>query len=505
MPQHHRHVTDRSADAIARLYVIWIGSTCLLLLVLVLVIFLLRGELSRQNGTIGALVTRIDEVEKQLAAQRDRPPRATTQAPPRESPSTTTRPATTTKPIANSALPAPAQNQPLDDAGVQRELARLLRLGELGRPELADRATAMALLARLERAAPPLQPPTLGRLALAALLAGNSDRAAAYAQQAESAGQAALDYLVESARLALDEGRAADARPAAARAHELSPSAECAIVFAAALADNVEYSAAGDVAESVQDWSALSPDDCMRLAGTFVELEWWPELSRLMPRIARLPSRLEFERERLRAIELIQHGSYADAASALELALGRRPNDAGAQRWRAIALLRSGQPDAARREFLALVERLPNERAARYWLGVLAQRAGNFDEARAYWQRCVDLAAGYAPAWEGLGLLSLNQNDLATATEQLGKAVAGDPRRASSQFLLGLCHAKAGRRGSAADALKAALDRDIAYLDEARSAEAIRRLFEPRELENLRGDLATQPARKNRAAKEDSK
>lgn len=508
MPHPHRPVAERSADAIARLYVIWIGSTCLLLLVLLLVIFLLRGELSRQNTSIAALVTRIDALETDLAAARQSPSqRNVGQLPVRDTPRTTTQPAPATKPTANAAPPSVSPAQALNDADVQRELARLLRLGDLGRPEIADRVAALALLARVERAAPPpqLQAATLSRLALAALLCGQAERAAGYAQQAERAGQAALDYLVESARASLDDGSIAQARAAAARAHELSPSAECAIVFAAALAENSEFSFAGDVAESVQDWSSLSPDDCVRLANAFVELEWWSELTKLMPRVARLPSRLHVERERLQGIDLVQHGSFADAATVFESVLGKRPNDAGAQRWRAISLLRSGQAEAARREFLALAERLPTERPARYWLGVLAQRAGNLDEARAYWQRCVELAAGYAPAWEGLGLLSLNQNDLATATEQLGKAVQADPRRASSQFLLGLCHAKAGRRGPAADALKAAIDRDIAFLDEARSAEAIRRLFEPRELENLRGEPASQPVRRARASKEDSR
>lgn len=505
MPQQRmRPTVDRSADAIARLYVIWIGSTCLTLLVVVLVIFLLRGELSRQNLAIRALAERMESLESRLATSRPTGPARVTPPVTHDPPvaaaqpnSTTTRPTAANPPLV-VAPTAPPVVGALNEAAVEQEIGKLLRLGDLGRPEISDKASAMALVARVDKSAAPSQfkPPTLGRLALLALLTGRADRAAAFAQQAESGGQPAVDYLVENARTALDEGRIADARAAASRAYELSPMAECAIIHAAALVADVQYEIAGDVVEGVRDWTTLSPDDCIRLANVFVELEWWPELAKLIPRVTRLPAKLEAERERVKAIDLVQHGNHTEAIAILDLLVQKHKDDQTARNWRAIALLRSGQKDAARRGFAEVIEHAPNNLAANYWLGVMAQRDGNLDEARANWQHCVESAPGYTPAWEGLGLLALNQGDVTIGTERLTKAIETDSRRASAQFLLGLAHAKAGRRGPAADALRAAIARDPQYLDEARASEAVRRLFEPRELEGLRGEPTSQPSRK---------
>lgn len=502
MPQNRPRISaDRSIDAISRLYVFWIATTALLLLLLLLVIFMLRGELTRQNTAIRSLSERADAAEAriQLLEAGAAGSRGGNSSASPATDSGAGRPgAATTRPAASATQPAAAAppDDRLDETAVERDVARLLRLGEAGRPELSDRAAAAALLVRMERESllDRCRAPTLARLALMALLTGRSDLAADLARRAESAGQPPIDFWVESARLALDRGDVAEARTASERAYVLNPHLECTIVHAAALVAAGEWAQAAQLADTVRDWTALSPDECARLAVVFIELDWWGALEQLMARVQRLPPRLEPERERIRAVELIQRDAHTEAIALLEYVLRRFPDDRFSQRWRAIALLRAGQPEAARRALLGLAESDPTDIRARYWLGVLAQRAGNADEARAYWQRCVELSPRFAAAWEGLGLIALNQGELAAAVQLLTTACEAAPRRASAFFLLGLCHAKAGRRDEAAPALRTAIALDARYLDEARTAEAVRRLFEPREIESLRGEPVTQAA-----------
>lgn len=501
MPQNRlRSATDRSLDAVSRLYVFWIVSTAMLLLVLLLVIFLLRGELTRQNLAIRGMSDRINQAENQIR-QLESGGSAARSGSPAVSPGSTgadaLRPgASTTRPTSAATQPAAAapHGGGSDEAALERELARLLRLGERGRPELSDPAAAAELLDRIERESSidRYRAPTLARLALLALLTDRSSIAADLARRAESAGQPPLDYWVESVRLALDRGNNAEARGVSERAYERNPHVECRIVYAAALAADGELLLAAQVAETVRDWAALSSDACARLAGVFIELEWWDALEQLMPRVQRLPSSLEPERERIRAVSLVQRGSLTEAIALFEFVLQKSPEDRFSQRWRAIALLRAGQPESARRALLGLAESDPADTQSRYWLGVLAQRAGNVEEARAYWQNCIDLSPRDAAAWEGLGLIALNQGELAAGEQLLTTACESDPRRASAFFLLGLCRAKAGQRDAAADAMRTAIALDVRYLEEARAAEAVRRLFEPREIESLRGEPVSQ-------------
>ena len=174
-----------------------------------------------------------------------------------------------------------------------------------------------------------------------------------------------------------------------------------------------------------------------------------------------------------------------EAFAMLEHLLADAPDDYYLRLWSGIVLLDSRQFEAARQALSGTADLNPARPEAWYWRGVVEIQAQRPDAAVPFLQNALVASARYAPAWETLGLLALNRGDLVSALETFSNAVAANPYRASTHFLIALAHAKASRPDEAAAALRIAVNLDTALLEEALRTDVFTRLFEPGEIEAM--------------------
>ncbi|MGD8451784.1 MAG: tetratricopeptide repeat protein [Phycisphaerae bacterium] len=508
----------RPADALERLYGYWILSTAVLAFALVASVLAMRGALSQQASLYAGQQEALENLTKRVEALEatgghgevaTAPATTAEENPPAEPelpPSFPVPGVRPSPPPVNTTPPTPPVSEPTreppppDGPVMGTLLDKALVAGTLAPLVIGDRAAAEEVTAtglRYLRQAE-WSGDTWARCAIVARLLDQHAAAERFAEAAYRAGDPLTAFSEVSARVFLDEARPTDALLHAQhfdQQTEGSPTARVLLARVALALDNP--ASADEIVAGVAVDETLSVPDRLALGRVCLALERWEQLAQVMDSIQTAPPALERERNFLYAVALIQRGgNLAEAGSVLAYLAAEGPGDepaAGATGpdtyeitlWQGVALLH-GRQVAAARETLERAAGLRADRPeAYYWRAVLAYQDGDVAGARLYLQNALATSARYAPAWEMLGQLALNEGDLTDALTNLRKAVEVNERRASAHFAIALAHAKAARREPAAAALHRALVLDPTYLETARHAEVITRLFTEEELMSL--------------------
>ncbi len=520
---------EPSTGMFERLYVLWIVSSLMLVLLVVIVTVLGSGRLRRHAERISQQSQAIERLREELSQTRRElldlkklsqnygtgvapvsPPPRSARAQPMP-PSSADQPLVSEQPVRDGQPESPASRVP--EHAIKALLQSAIRRGNEGLDELGDRPTAEeALRLGLDAVGGAAwSGETWARLAALARLLDRDVPAETFAANARADKQFPRAYYELSARRRLAQGRAPEAIVFARLLLAGRPHDPAGALLLAEGYRLKQDPAAADVAlEDLRNVERLSLADKLRLARCFVALERWERLDALLaslgnvggtaPRAVAVPEAASAQVNYLRAVLAIQRGQLPEALAILDNLLSEprpsasgqpapglpAPDDYELRTWRGVALLYAQQFQAAR-EALAVSEKYPDRPEAWYWLGVLELRAGNTDQAVPYLEHALAASYGFAPAWEALGTLALNQGDLATALEHLTKAVNANPRRASSHFLLAIIHAKASRPAEAAEALRTAFRLGPSLLETAKQTEVISRMFSADELDALAG------------------
>jgi tetratricopeptide (TPR) repeat protein len=489
---------------IERLYVWWIASSLLLGLLLVIVVLLGSGQLRRQalriaeqaeaintlradvslaQRRLDELTERIREISARMAAARQSEPQ------PSESPRPQPAPTVDREP--------PAANT--DSERIRALLQRALRSLEGQPDELADRAAAEEALGYAVRRGQTASWPgaTWARLALLASLLDRDELADGFARQALAGNEFPRAYYEMTVRRLLARGQDAAAIDLAQQLADARPRDPVAmLLLARAHRMQGNLAAANQALEPLEGVDQLSLLDRLELGRLFVALERWQALDALLSSLSDLADQPVPTLNYLRAVLAIQQDRPAEGLAILDNLLAEQSQGASRtplaldeyalRTWRAVALLSANQLEAARAALAHTAQR-PDRPEAWYWRGRVEIRAGNTEEARDFFQHALAASRQFAPAWEALGTLALNEGDLATARQNFAEALNVNPRRAATHLLLAIVHAKASRPQETAAALQTAFRLEPTLLETARQTEVITRLFSDEELRILAG------------------
>ncbi len=150
-------------------------------------------------------------------------------------------------------------------------------------------------------------------------------------------------------------------------------------------------------------------------------------------------------------------GELGASAKALEAGRARFPGDARfASALSRLALLEGDGPKALRLA-RAAAQAAPNSVEGALALGDAARREGIAVEAEQAYQRAIDLAAGDARGWHGLGVVEAERDNLKRARALLDKAIALDPKRAETLSEAGTAATAAARYAEARASFERAL------------------------------------------------
>lgn len=511
----------RRTDAIERLYVYWILSTALLLLVVIIATLYMRGRLYSQameyNRSLSELGERLAALEQRVAnlpaargGARSRTNAVTTQP---AAPAEQQSPPEELPPGAPEAQPTPRERPIPSGRDMQAQLDQALVAGGVWAYAIEDAGAVDALLQQaldhIDRADWPGE--VWAELAVAARLRGRDAAAEALARRAVEAGASLRAFSELSTRALLAARRPDNAQVHAqyfAQQSEQSPGARALLAHVAvALHDPAGADA---LMHSVNDVEPLSTLERLTLARVAFDLHAWERLGRIMPSLADVPQDLQLARNFLQAVSNVQSGErLAEAYSILEylaeqlaergraqpdrITASLQPTPQEIATWQGVALMRGNQTESAREAFTHAISMSADRPEPSYWRAMLEIREGQYSAATDYLQNALAASARYAPAWEALALLSLNDGDVEGAVSLLERALDINPRLSSAHFLAALAHAKVQRRDAAAEALRTAIELDAGYLEKARRTPALSELFTEEELEALAAFPTTEP------------
>ena len=506
----------RSSDAVERLYVYWLVSTALLILVVLIVVMLTRGMLRRQAAAVDELTGRVAALEDEISALRDDlgyvydEPESTPQdaQPSREPILEPGGPPAAHQPElpdvgADRATPATETAAPAD-AMVQQALDRVVSDDPVTPLDVADPSEAghvvETALLYAERAR--WGAATWARLAVLARLVGRDTAAEAFAERARAAGDPLLSYAEVSARSLLARGRPQEALPQArslAAASRGAPRAQ--VLLAAAFMGTDDPASADEVVETLALPVVVPVYDKLVLAGVLMALEHWPQLEAVLSTVHDVPAELHAEHSFLVAVSLARAARTVEALAVLEGLLAEtrpgpeaavaggwrwpRPDRHELEVWRGVTLMLAQQPEATRDVLQRAAGAAPDRADAHYYLGLLEARAGRGEIAKSHLKNALARAPRLTPALEALALLEIDEGQVPAALQHLSQAVAINFRRAPAHFLTAIAHAKLSEAEPAAAALRITFQLDERYLAEAKQTDVILKLFTPDELDRL--------------------
>lgn len=521
-----------TSDAVERLYVYWLVSTALLLIVMLIVGILLRGALHQQASAVIELSERVAQLEESGRSLPGAPARRSPDADERRvasppatretAPPSVARPTTRTSQPSSVVLPPAAASAPvlLSEDALDAALDEVIS-AEAATPddvldpnqgrELLDNAVKSAAGAGWSGAA-------WSRLAVLARLLGRDAVAKVCMERARAGGDQLIAYDEISIRELLARGRAQEALPIAARLVERTAGAPTESVLLAATLLALDNPASADEAvESIHMHLVLGAYDRILLGRVLFNLEHWQRLDALLATLREVPASLTAEYSFLTAVSLARSGRTVEALAIFDGLLPTAPRvrettSAAASApvagwpmpcpdryeievWRGVTLMYAQQPETARQVLQQTAESNPGRPEAQYYLGLLEARAGRPQIAAVHLKNALANSARMAPAWEALALLEIDSGQVNLALEHLGKAIAVNPRRASAHFLMAIAEAKLSHAEQAADALRQACRLDDHIIKEAKQTDVLLRLFTPEEMDGFVAGPSTRPAR----------
>jgi tetratricopeptide (TPR) repeat protein len=158
----------------------------------------------------------------------------------------------------------------------------------------------------------------------------------------------------------------------------------------------------------------------------------------------------------LRAEAAMRAGDYASAAAGFQRALRADPDSVPLRINLAYSLMMLGEPEAARDHFRRVVELDPQQYVAHYNLGLLAARAGRDDEAIAAFRAALRANPDYARAHVALADALMRAGEFEAAARHHRAAITLDPTLAVARLREALCLVRAGREAEARQRLEEA-------------------------------------------------
>lgn len=448
----------------------------------------LRSELADARRALDAARKRAAALEAELQTLQAAQEQLSREARPLGRHVASQPPATSvaTRPAAPQSRPPAGQPAAIpDEAHLLARLNLILRPAAGGDLDLSDPAAGRALLATIRGRldALKLEGLTWARLALLAALL-DDPLADELAARAEQAGAALMPVWRARARAALARGQYDEARQWARRLVEGGAADDRDwLLDALAAAGSGDWLAAAEAFDPI-DPQKLDTQARIAYGRLCVSLERWQALDRVLATLAPAATQPSDALTFLRAVALIHDGKADEGRALIETLLTRDPNSYELRVWRAIALVESGQFDTAR-EALRFAEQQPGRPEAWYWRAMVEIRSGNEDAAAPFLSEALAASESYAPAWEALGVLALNRDDVSSAIDYLQQAVRTGPWRASAHMLLAIAYARASRRDDVLRELRAAVRLDPSLLARAREAPALRAILTRRDFEQL--------------------
>ena len=506
--------------AVERLYVYWLVSTALLLLIALTVVIMTRGNARRQNTAIADLGGRVADLEQSLgdlrtavASLAQSPPAGPQPALPQATEAATAPPSVApgegaTAPSESPTPSSPEPPQIPSEDALRAQLDAMLRPVPVWPIDVLDTAAASALLdmavRNVERAR--WSGATWSRLAVLACLQGREAAAQAFARRAAVGGDLLIVYAEVSVRWLLAQGRGQEALTFATDLIERSQGAPIArVLLSATLLAVGDPASADEVLETIPEPTGFHAYDRFLLARVLIALERWEGLGPLVAGDQETPEELAAEHNFLNAVAMTRANQNVAALALLdglapETAAGAsaqgavtaswpipRPSRYEVELWRGITLMQTRQLETARTILHQAAGLDPSRPEAHFHLGKLEYEAGHTDLAANHLQNALACSANMATAWEALAILAINENNADQALEHLNQALRCNVRRASSHFLIATVHAKLGQAGPAREALANAFRIDPRYRAAAQETDVLLKLFTPAELDEIGG------------------
>ena len=431
-------------------------SVLTILVSLTIVALLWRAEMRRHATVLSSHSHAIDQLTVDLESAREelhglqRRLAESRAEEPRRIPQRTSERPPAPEPAASADAPEPtttAPNPPADPiAQLRNLLAECSRRDDAGRLEIIDAAAADEAITIVRTSDGPmnLDADAWATLALLAGMRGAFEIADGFALHAERAGEPAAAYYDFRTRAALDVDAATEAYVFARKLLRIRPDdPEARVLFADACRLRSDWLNADLAVRKIDGAASLSIAARLRLADVLVALERWAVLDELVAGIQDVPETDRRRLNRLRGIAAIYGGRLSEALAIFDSLLASDPTDYDLTVWRGVALFRAGQWEAARETLTRAADDASRPEAS-YWLGRLEDQNGDVAGARESFRRALAASQRFAPAWDALAKLAINDNDMQSARQHLASALNANPRRASTHFLLALVHAKLG-------------------------------------------------------------
>lgn len=474
-------------NTIERLYVLWLVSSALLLLIVIAVAMLGNERLKRHAARLDEQSETLERLERKTAELRLDLERliAAPVTPPIASPPADEIPAVS--PTVDADARATDADEPDPILDIESLLARAVAEDESGRPIIADAdAAESAVNAGMGGAGSSVwSGQTWTRLAIVARLLDRDTPAELFAIKALASGYAPADYYALTARVLLEKGNAPEAIVYAERLVKATPAeASAALLLSEVYHARDDIAGVAKIVRTISDPRVLTASEQLRLGRLLVVTEQWDQLENLVAGFADLPEQNLPRANRLRAVAAIRARRLPEALAIIDALLDDHPNDYDLLTWRGVALLEARQYEAARAA-LNHADAHPERPEAWCWRGVVELRSGDLDAAAKYIRRSLAASRRYAPAWEALARVALNRGDLQTAAQNAAHAIEANPYRASAHVLLAIASARMERAEPTLDALRAAIKLDPTALQTARDTDAIQRLLSREQWEEL--------------------
>jgi tetratricopeptide (TPR) repeat protein len=497
-------------SGVERLFVAWMVTAIALLLMITLATAYLRGVLRRQDRALEALTQRVTDLEQTLGrlhagtaplpSSPGRPGAVSSPAPDAGGePAPASPPPAPTRPTSGgrSAVPAPGE------AVLAKRLDAVMARDATHPADVHDRQAAQALLDEVAPLAGRVawSGPTWTRLAVLACLLDRDELAELFYRHARQAGDPATEYIEVLVRALLARGRHTETLPLAGLLQDPNLATPATnVLLGAVLLANGQPGAADEALAQIRDLSALDTRDRLLLGRLLMKLERWEPLVLVLTDLGEVPTELADERDFLTAVLMARQKRLAEALAVLDYLAAHtsmrptpianvwptpQPSPYEIDVWRGYTLLQAGKLDAAATILNRAIQMDATRGDAYYVLGLLELRLPRRGQARPRLEEAVRRDPTLVAAWEALANHALDEGDTETALGALERALAVNPRRASSHFMLAIVRARLSQRDAAAQALRAAFALDDRYLGEASRAEVLLRLFTVDELEEL--------------------